>query len=114
MDDGVKGARAPKKSPASEESGQKAGELLLAVLQELKASREESAVLRQLLAQVLVALAKPEEIEESFTQEAIKVEVRQEGGSRSLAERQVKRSPGPVAIQFVNATRTISQEIKEA
>jgi hypothetical protein len=76
MDDSVKEARPTKKATAKEETGQKAAELLLAVLEELKASRaelkasrEESEALRKLLAQVFTTLTRPEENEESFAQD---------------------------------------------
>ena len=110
MADRVKAASgSQKKAETTEETGQKAAELLLAVLEELKASRAESAALRKLLAQVLATLARPEGTEESFIQEAIGS---QEGSARSSAERRVNRSP--VAIQFIATTRTGSQKGKEA
>ncbi len=110
MDDGVKGARAPKKATAPEETGQKAAELLLAVLEELKASRAESEALRKLLAQVLTALARPEEAEEDFAQKAFEGQARQEGSAKPSAPRKLNRSPVPVAIEFVDMTRNDGQE----
>ncbi len=114
MDDGVKGARASKKATAPEETGQKAAELLLAVLEELKASRAESAALRKLLEKVLAALAGTKETEESFAQEAIEGEAGQEGSASSLAARRVNRTSGPAAILFVDTASKGVQEGKGA
>ena len=111
MAESVKGASGSQtKTEATEETGQKAGDLLLAVLQELKASREESAALRKLLEKVLAALARPEETEGIFVEEAVED---QEGSARTSAARRVNRLPGPVAIQFADTTCKGSQEGKE-
>ena len=110
MADRVKAASGlPKRQRRRKRPGRKPPRLLLAVLEELKASRAESAALRKLLAQVLATLARPEGTEESFIQEAIGS---QEGSARFSASRRLNRSP--VAIQFIATTRTGSQEGKEA
>ena len=102
MEDRVKGS-SRKKADTLEETGQKAGELLQAVLEELQAnreelqtSREESAALRQLLAQVLASFSGSPETSPPEAGEA-EQEAHDTGTS---ASRQLNRSGGPVPITF--------------
>lgn len=110
MEDRVKGS-SRKEADTPEEIGQKAGELLLAVLEELQAnrkelqaSREESAALRQLLAQVLASWS--QETETCPAPEAGE-EVQEPYDAGASASQRLNRSDRPVPIKFVD--RSIGQ-----
>jgi hypothetical protein len=105
---------APKQ--ASEETGQKASELLLALLEELRASRAEFKTLHELLEKVLAAQQRQDassgykEAEEVFTGEEAQGKAGQEGNMRSTVLRQAQRAPVPVAIQFIDTSQVFRSE----
>ena len=101
-EDCVKGPDSQKKAEPTEETGQKAGELLLAVLAELRASRKESEALRKLLETVLAALTKQEARSQEANEET--AQERNEGSAGPSAPGTLKRATGPVAIQFLDPT----------